>query len=102
MEKFGKLCIHPGRRCVPQTQIGANYHARTFRERPCQIHDRKGWDAYRIHIQSDAGETMELSATYEQLKLLVETLDELLGADDSGTAIDVEDTPNAGSRDYHP
>ena len=62
----------------------------------------KGGDAYRVHIENEAGETMELSATYEQLELLVETLDELLGADDSGAAIDVEDTPNAGSRDYDP
>jgi hypothetical protein len=52
----------------------------------------KGGDAYRIHIETDGGETMELSATYEQMELLVDTLDELLGADDSGAEVEVEDT----------
>lgn len=40
-------------------------------------------DAYSLHIEDDAGETIEFEATAEQLDLIVESLDELLEDDDS-------------------
>ncbi|MDQ3559420.1 MAG: hypothetical protein M3453_09610 [Pseudomonadota bacterium] len=47
-----------------------------------------GGDGYQLHIEDDSGDTLELSATYEQMELLVDTLDDLLEADDA--ALDAE------------
>jgi len=46
----------------------------------------KSGEAYTIHIEDDGGDTMQLSATSEQLEVLANTLDEILGADDTGAA----------------
>ena len=35
-------------------------------------------DEYRLHIEDDGGETLELSATFDQLDLIAEAIDELL------------------------
>ncbi len=52
----------------------------------------KNGDAYQLHIEDDAGETIELRASFEQVELLADALDELLGADDTGAAVEAEDT----------
>ena len=52
----------------------------------------KDGDAYRLHIEDDAGGTTELTASFEQVELLADSLDDLLGADDSGAAVDDEDS----------
>ncbi len=44
-------------------------------------------DAYSLHIEDDAGETIEFEATAEQLDLIVESLDDLLGDDDSADEV---------------
>ena len=38
-------------------------------------------DNYQLHIEDDAGETIELTATYDQLDLLVEAIDQHLDED---------------------
>ena len=48
--------------------------------------EEKG-DGYSLHIEDDAGETIEFEATAEQLDLIVETLDDLLGDDDSADEV---------------
>ena len=44
----------------------------------------KDGDDYRLHIEDDAGEILEFSATEDQLDLIAEALDELLDDDDAG------------------
>jgi hypothetical protein len=43
--------------------------------------DRAG---YRLHLETDAGETFEVSASFEQLDLIAEEIDRRLDADDEG------------------
>ena len=38
---------------------------------------------FSLHIEDDAGEVIEFDATAEQLDIIAETLDALLGDDDS-------------------
>ncbi|MBV8973238.1 MAG: hypothetical protein JO290_13215 [Sphingomonadaceae bacterium] len=38
-------------------------------------------DDYLLHIEDDAGETIEFTATYDQLDVLVEAIDRHLDAD---------------------
>ncbi len=38
-------------------------------------------DDYMLHIEDDAGETVEMTATYDQLDLLVEAIDQHLDED---------------------
>ncbi len=38
-------------------------------------------DDYMLHIEDDAGETIEFTATYDQLDLLVEAIDQHLDDD---------------------
>ena len=40
-------------------------------------------DAYQIHIEDDAGETIEFTATRDQLDVIVDSLDSLLDEDDA-------------------
>jgi hypothetical protein len=40
-------------------------------------------DVFTLHIEDDAGETMEFGVTREQLDVIVEHLDDLLSADDA-------------------
>ena len=43
----------------------------------------KDGDGYSLHIEDDAGETIEFTATEDQLDLISEALDELLDGDDA-------------------
>lgn len=47
-------------------------------------------DEYQIEIEDEAGDTLELTASYEQLELLADTLDELLKADESAVEVDAD------------
>lgn len=38
-------------------------------------------DDYMLHIEDEAGETIEMTATYDQLDLIVESIDEHLDED---------------------
>ena len=40
-------------------------------------------DAFQLHIEDDASETIEFSVTREQLEVIVESLDEVLSEDDA-------------------
>ena len=40
-------------------------------------------DAFTMHIEDDAGETIEFEVTRDQLDVIVESLDEILSADDA-------------------
>lgn len=47
---------------------------------------------FLLHIEDDSGETLELEASYDQLELLVESIDEQLEADaDDHDEIDDDD-----------
>ncbi len=48
-------------------------------------------DAYAIHIEDDAGETLEFQATPEQIDVIADALDELLYQDDAVDEDDDED-----------
>lgn len=45
-------------------------------------------DDYTLHIEDDAGDTVEMTATYEQLDLIAEAIDEHL---DDGDFDEVDD-----------
>lgn len=45
-------------------------------------------DGYRLHIEDDQGQTLELLANDEQLDLIIEALDEALGSDDADDEFD--------------
>ena len=45
-------------------------------------------DGYRLHIEDDQGQTLELMADDQQLDLIIEALDEALGADDADDEFD--------------
>ena len=47
-------------------------------------------DDYMLHIEDDAGETIEFTATYDQLDLLVEAIDQHLD-DDAEEMDEIED-----------
>lgn len=38
-------------------------------------------ESFLLHIEDDSGETLELEATYDQLDLIMEAIDEQLEAD---------------------
>ena len=38
---------------------------------------------FQMHIEDDAGETIEFSVTRDQLDVIVETLDDILNEDDA-------------------
>jgi hypothetical protein len=40
-------------------------------------------DKFQLHIEDDAGETIEFTVTREQLDVIVDHLDELLNEDDA-------------------
>lgn len=46
---------------------------------------------YRLHIEDDGGDTLELTATAEQLDLIAETVDALLGDDDAADEVPEDD-----------
>ncbi len=43
----------------------------------------KAGDGYSLHIEDDAGETIEFEATADQLDVIVETVDDMLEEDDA-------------------
>ena len=43
----------------------------------------EGGEGFRLHIEDDGGETLELIATADQLDLIAEAVDTLLAKDDS-------------------
>ena len=45
-------------------------------------------EGFSLHIEDEAGHVLELSATREQIDLIVDTLDEILSRDDSADEID--------------
>lgn len=47
--------------------------------------------AYELHIEDDAGETIEFEARAEQLELIADTLDELLERDDTLEDDDIDE-----------
>ena len=46
---------------------------------------------YLLHIEDDSGETLEISATYEQLDVIAEALIEHLDADEDEMEIDEDE-----------
>ena len=48
-------------------------------------------DEFQLHIEDDGGDTLELTATREQIDVIVENLDELLSEDDSLDEIEDEE-----------
>ncbi len=40
-------------------------------------------DTFQMHIEDDAGEQIEFAVTREQLDVIVDSLDDLLGEDDA-------------------
>lgn len=53
---------------------------------------------YTLHLEDDDGETLELTASYEQLALIVEAIEDVLesGEEDMLGADDDEDEDEAG------
>lgn len=49
---------------------------------------REAEEGYSLHIKDNSGQTLELLATDEQLDLIIEALDEVLGDDDDIDAAD--------------
>lgn len=58
---------------------------------------RAGED-YMLHIEDESGDTLELSATYEQLDLISEAIDESLDFDEDDALV-VEDDEEAPAND---
>ena len=58
---------------------------------PIKFTREKDGDAHRLHIEDDAGGTTELTASFEQVELLADALDDLLGTDNSGAAVEDDD-----------
>ena len=48
-------------------------------------------DGFRLHIEDDGGDTLELTATADQLDLIAEAVDNLLSKDDSADEVDAGD-----------
>lgn len=45
-------------------------------------------DTYRLHVEDDGGGQLELEATRDQLDIIVDTLDDILSADDSADEVE--------------
>ena len=45
-------------------------------------------EAFNLHIEDEAGQVLELSATRDQVDIIADTLDELLSQDDSADEIE--------------
>jgi hypothetical protein len=49
-------------------------------------------ETFMLHIEDDSGTTLELEATYDQLDLITEAIDEALNADvDAHDSVDDDD-----------
>jgi hypothetical protein len=49
---------------------------------------KEAGEAFNLHIEDEAGQVLELSATRDQVDLIADTLDELLSQDDSADEIE--------------
>ena len=59
---------------------------------------RASGDGYLLSIDTDDGETLEFEASYDQLDLMVEALDEQLNSDEDD-ALDVDDEDDDADKD---
>ncbi len=55
--------------------------------------------AFSLHIEDEAGHVLELSATRDQIDIIVDKLDEILSQDDSADEIDGDDNEVKGGGD---
>ena len=55
--------------------------------------------AFSLHIEDEAGHVLELSATRDQIDVIVDKLDEILSQDDSADEIDGDDNEVKGGGD---
>ena len=51
---------------------------------------------FNLHIEDEAGHVLELSATRDQVDLIVDTLDELLSQDDSADEVGDDEVEDGG------
>lgn len=59
-----------------------------------------GGDSYTLHIEADGGDTLELTATAEQLDLIAEAVDNLLAEEgDSVDEVDGDDDEEDDTED---
>lgn len=56
-------------------------------------------EGFRLHIEDDSGGKLELTATAEQLDLIAETIDDLLGGDDAVDALEDDDEAGEDGED---
>lgn len=56
-----------------------------------RFHVEAEGDAYRIDIEDDGGNVLNLEATRDQLDVIVDTLDDILSQDDEADEVDDED-----------
>jgi ribose 5-phosphate isomerase len=55
--------------------------------------------AFSLHIEDEAGHVLELSATRDQIDIIVDRLDEILSQDDSADEIDGNEDEVKGGGD---
>jgi len=55
--------------------------------------------AFSLHIEDEAGDVLELSATRDQIDIIVDRLDEILSQDDSADEIDGDEDEVKGGGD---
>jgi hypothetical protein len=55
-------------------------------------------DGYLLTIEDDSGETIEMNATFDQLDLITEELDQALDADEDSALVE-DDDPAADKED---
>ena len=56
-------------------------------------------EEFQLHIEDDGGDTLELTATREQIDVIVDHLDELLSQDDSLDEIDEDEDDEEDGED---
>ncbi|WBY07000.1 hypothetical protein PIB19_16290 [Sphingomonas sp. 7/4-4] len=81
---------------MAQSRQGARRHGKD----PGTVHDHPVGDGdYTLHLEDDDGETLEFTAGYEQLDLIVEAIeeqletgeDDVLGVDDDEDEAEIEE-----------
>ena len=56
-------------------------------------------DGFNLHIEDEAGQVLELSATRDQVDLIADKLDEMLSQDDSADEIEGEEVEDDEVKD---
>lgn len=56
-------------------------------------------EEFQLHIEDDGGDTLELTATREQIDVIVDSLDELLAQDDTLDEVDDDEEDDAEEDD---